>query len=82
MDPIARRFLSDRASSYYHFGAAALKLRSAPFLCRDGARLDAVRHLAESSGKTHATVAPEAGQPESTLSEVLLRRRRLNTRHI
>ncbi len=44
--------------------------------------LDALRHLVESSGKTRATVAAEAGLPESTLSEVLLGRRRLNTRHI
>jgi hypothetical protein len=35
-----------------------------------------------SSGKTRAVVAAEAGLPESTLSEVLLGRRRLNTRHI
>ena len=46
------------------------------------AGLDALRHLVESSGKTQATVAAEAGLPESTLSEVLLGRRRLNTRHI
>ena len=44
--------------------------------------LDALRHLVESSGKTQATVSAEAGLPESTLSEVLLGRRRLNTRHI
>jgi HTH-type transcriptional regulator/antitoxin HigA len=44
--------------------------------------LDALRHLVESSGKTRAAVAAEAGLPESTLSEVLLGRRRLNTRHI
>ena len=44
--------------------------------------LDALRHLVESSGKTRATVATEAGLPESTLSEVLSGRRRLNTRHI
>jgi len=44
--------------------------------------LDALRHLVESSGKTQATVAAEAGLPESTLSEILLGRRRLNTRHI
>ena len=44
--------------------------------------LDALRHLVESSGKTRATVAEEAGLPESTLSEVLSGRRRLNTRHI
>jgi HTH-type transcriptional regulator/antitoxin HigA len=44
--------------------------------------LDALRHLIESSGKTRGTVAMEAGLPESTLSEVLLGRRRLNTRHI
>jgi HTH-type transcriptional regulator/antitoxin HigA len=44
--------------------------------------LDALRHLVESSGKTQATVAAEAGLPESTLLEVLLGRRRLNTRHI
>ena len=44
--------------------------------------IDALRHLVESSGKTQATVASEAGLPESTLSEVLLGRRRLNTRHI
>jgi HTH-type transcriptional regulator / antitoxin HigA len=44
--------------------------------------LDALRHLIESSGKTRAAVAAEAGLPESTLSEVLLGRRRLNTRHI
>jgi HTH-type transcriptional regulator/antitoxin HigA len=44
--------------------------------------LDALRHLVESSGKTRAIVAAEAGLPESTLSEVLLGRRRLNTRHI
>jgi HTH-type transcriptional regulator/antitoxin HigA len=46
------------------------------------AGIDALRHLVESSGKTQATVAAEAGLPESTLSEVLLGRRRLNTRHI
>ena len=44
--------------------------------------LDALRHLVESSGKTQTTVAAEAGRPESTLPEVLLGRRRLNTRHI
>ena len=44
--------------------------------------LDALRHLVEASGKTRATVAAEAGLPESTLSEVLSGRRRLNTRHI
>jgi len=44
--------------------------------------IDALRHLVESSGKTRATVATEAGLPESTLSELLLGRRRLNTRHI
>jgi HTH-type transcriptional regulator/antitoxin HigA len=44
--------------------------------------LDALRHLVESSGKTRATLAAEAGLPESTLSEILLGRRRLNTRHI
>jgi HTH-type transcriptional regulator / antitoxin HigA len=44
--------------------------------------IDALRHLVESSGKTRATLAAEAGLPESTLSEVLLGRRRLNTRHI
>jgi HTH-type transcriptional regulator / antitoxin HigA len=44
--------------------------------------IDALRHLVESSGKTWATVAAEAGLPESTLSEVLLGRRRLNSRHI
>ncbi len=44
--------------------------------------LDALRHLVESSGKTRATVAAEAGLPESTLSEVLLGRRRFNIRHI
>jgi HTH-type transcriptional regulator/antitoxin HigA len=44
--------------------------------------LDALRHLVESSGKTQATIAAEAGLPESTLSEVLLGRRRLNTQHI
>ncbi len=44
--------------------------------------LDALRHLVESSGKTRATIALEAGLPESTLSEVLSGRRRLNTRHI
>jgi HTH-type transcriptional regulator / antitoxin HigA len=44
--------------------------------------IDALRHLVESSGKTRATIAAEAGLPESTLSEVLLGRRRLNTRHI
>ena len=44
--------------------------------------LNALRHLVESSGKTRATVAAEAGLPELTLSEVLLARRRLNTRHI
>ena len=44
--------------------------------------LDALRHLVESSGKTRATIAAEAGLPESTLSEVLSGRRRLNTRHI
>ena len=46
------------------------------------AGLDALRYLVESSGKTQATVAAEAGLPESTLSEVLLGRRRLTTRHI
>jgi HTH-type transcriptional regulator / antitoxin HigA len=44
--------------------------------------LDALRYLIESSGKTQATVAAEAGMPDSMLSEVLLGRRRLNTRHI
>ncbi len=44
--------------------------------------VDALRHLVDSSGKTRATVAVEAGLPESTLSEVLSGRRRLNTRHI
>ncbi len=44
--------------------------------------LDALRHLVESSGKTQATVASEARLPESTLSEILLGRRRFNTRHI
>jgi HTH-type transcriptional regulator/antitoxin HigA len=44
--------------------------------------IDALRHLVESSGKTRAAIAAEAGLPESTLSEVLLGRRRLNTRHI
>ena len=44
--------------------------------------LDALRHLVESSGKTQAIVAAEAGLPGSTLSEVLLGRPRLNTRHI
>jgi HTH-type transcriptional regulator / antitoxin HigA len=44
--------------------------------------LDALRHLVDSSGKTRATIAAEAGLPVSTLSEVLLGRRRLNTRHI
>ncbi len=44
--------------------------------------LDALRHLVESSGKTQATVAAGAGLPESTLSEILLGRRRLNTRRI
>jgi len=44
--------------------------------------LDALRHLVECSGKTRATVAAEAGLPESTLSEVLSGRRRLNARHI
>ncbi len=44
--------------------------------------LDSLRHLVESSGKTRATVAAEAGLAESTLSEVLLGQRRLNTRHI
>jgi HTH-type transcriptional regulator/antitoxin HigA len=44
--------------------------------------LDALRHLVESSGKTRATIAAEAGLPESTLSEVISARRRLNTRHI
>ena len=44
--------------------------------------LDALRHLVESSGKTRATVAAESGLAELTLSEVLLGRRRLNTRHI
>ena len=44
--------------------------------------LDALRHLVESSGKTRATVASEAGLPKSTLSEVLLGRRRHSTRHI
>jgi HTH-type transcriptional regulator / antitoxin HigA len=43
---------------------------------------DALLHLVESSGKTRATIAAEAGLPESTLSEVLSGRRRLNTRHI
>jgi HTH-type transcriptional regulator / antitoxin HigA len=46
------------------------------------AGIDALRHLVDSSGKTRATVAAEAGLPESTLSEVLSGRRRLNTRHI
>ena len=32
--------------------------------------LDALRHLVESSGKTRATVAAEAGLPESTLSRL------------
>ncbi len=41
-----------------------------------------MRHLVESSGKTRATVAAEAGLPESTLSEILLGRRRLNIRHV
>jgi antitoxin component HigA of HigAB toxin-antitoxin module len=44
--------------------------------------LDSLRHRVESSGKTQATVAAEAGLPDSTLSEVLLSRRRLNTQHI
>ncbi len=44
--------------------------------------LDALRHLVDSSGKTRETLAAEAGLPVSTLSEVLLGRRRLNTRHI
>ena len=44
--------------------------------------IDALRHLVESSGKTQATIAAEAGLPESTLSEILSGRRRLNTRHI
>jgi HTH-type transcriptional regulator / antitoxin HigA len=44
--------------------------------------VDALRHLVESSGKTRATVAAESGMPESTLSEVLSGRRRLNNRHI
>jgi HTH-type transcriptional regulator/antitoxin HigA len=44
--------------------------------------LDALRHLVDSSGKTRATIATEAGLPVSTLSEILLGRRRLNTRHI
>jgi HTH-type transcriptional regulator/antitoxin HigA len=44
--------------------------------------LDALRHLVDSSGKTRATIAAEAGLPVSTLSEILLGRRRLNTRHI
>ena len=44
--------------------------------------LDALHHLVEASGKTRATVAAEEGLPESTLSEVLSGRRRLNTRHI
>ncbi len=44
--------------------------------------LDALRHLVDASGKTRATIAAEAGLPMSTLSEVLLGRRRLNTRHI
>src|SRR5262249_4599981 len=44
--------------------------------------LDALRHLIESSGKTSGAVAMEAGLPESTLSAVLLGRRRLNARHI
>jgi HTH-type transcriptional regulator/antitoxin HigA len=44
--------------------------------------LDALRHLIDSSGKTRATIAVESGLPMSTLSEILLGRRRLNTRHI
>jgi antitoxin component HigA of HigAB toxin-antitoxin module len=44
--------------------------------------LDALRHLVEPSGKTRAAVAAEAGLPGSTLSEILLGRRRLNTRQI
>ena len=44
--------------------------------------IDALRHLVELSDKTQATVAAEAGLPESTLSEGLLGRRRLNIRHI
>ena len=44
--------------------------------------IDALRHLVQLSDKTQATVAAEAELPESTLSEVLLGRRRLNTRHI
>lgn len=44
--------------------------------------IDALRHLVESSGKTRATIAAEASLPESTLSEILSGRRRLNTRHI
>jgi HTH-type transcriptional regulator/antitoxin HigA len=44
--------------------------------------LDVLRHLVESSGKTRAAIAAGAGLPESTLSEILLARRRLNTRHI
>jgi antitoxin component HigA of HigAB toxin-antitoxin module len=44
--------------------------------------IDALRHLVESSGKTRATIAAETGLPESSLSEILTGRRRLNTRHI
>jgi HTH-type transcriptional regulator/antitoxin HigA len=44
--------------------------------------IDALRHLVESSGKTRAAIAAEAALPESTLSEILSGRRRLNTRHI
>ena len=44
--------------------------------------LGALRHLVHSSGKTRSTIAAEAGLPVSTLSEILLGRRRLNTRHI
>jgi HTH-type transcriptional regulator/antitoxin HigA len=44
--------------------------------------IDALRHLVESSGKTRAAIAAETCLPESTLSEILSGRRRLNTRHI
>ena len=44
--------------------------------------IDALRHLVECSGKTRTSIAAEASLPESTLSEILSGRRRLNTRHI
>jgi HTH-type transcriptional regulator/antitoxin HigA len=40
------------------------------------------RNTTVALGKTQASVAAGAGLPESTLSEILLGRRRLNTRHI